>query len=390
MKQAVVIIPTYNERGNIEKTIAALLAVFKTITDWKMDVLVVDDTSPDKTYELVGEISQKHKQVHLYINKKKAGLGGAYLKGMEYAFSKLNADVVFEFDADLSHDPSKIPLFLKSMDAGSDMVLGSRYVPGGSIPQNWGLHRKILSVTANLIIMVVFTNFSIRDWTSGYRAITKKVYTAVHPLVQSDQFSGYAFQIGFLYHALRKGFKIDPNIPYHFVDREIGESKVGPEYIKNTLFFIFKMRLKEILQTKLFKFAFTGGIGALVQLTSLQIWWSMFAFSASRYEVANFLSIETAIFSNFLINNGWTFADTKIERADAPKKFLQFNLASAGSIIIQMLIAFSGKRLIGLFDMFTIPLVHLTINTGMIFAVIGILVGMTWNFFAYTHFIWKK
>jgi putative flippase GtrA len=208
--------------------------------------------------------------------------------------------------------------------------------------------------------------------------------------VQSDQFSGYAFQIGFLYHALRKGFKIDPNIPYHFVDREIGESKVGPEYIKNTLFFIFKMRLKEILQTKLFKFAFTGGIGALVQLTSLQIWWSMFAFSASRYEVANFLSIETAIFSNFLINNGWTFADTKIERADAPKKFLQFNLASAGSIIIQMLIAFSGKRLIGLFDMFTIPLVHLTINTGMIFAVIGILVGMTWNFFAYTHFIWKK
>jgi dolichol-phosphate mannosyltransferase len=390
MKQAVVIIPTYNERGNIEKTIAALLAVFKTITDWKMDVLVVDDTSPDKTYELVGEISQKHKQVHLYINKKKAGLGGAYLKGMEYAFSKLNADVVFEFDADLSHDPSKIPLFLKSIDAGSDMVLGSRYVPGGSIPQNWGLHRKILSVTANLIIMVVFTNFSIRDWTSGYRAITKKVYTAVHPLVQSDQFSGYAFQIGFLYHALRKGFKIDPNIPYHFVDREIGESKVGPEYIKNTLFFIFKMRLKEILQTKLFKFAFTGGIGALVQLTSLQIWWSMFAFSASRYEVANFLSIETAIFSNFLINNGWTFADTKIERADAPKKFLQFNLASAGSIIIQMLIAFSGKRLIGLFDMFTIPLVHLTINTGMIFAVIGILVGMTWNFFAYTHFIWKK
>jgi dolichol-phosphate mannosyltransferase len=390
MKQAVVIIPTYNERGNIEKTIAALLAVFKTITDWKMDVLVVDDTSPDKTYELVGEISQKHKQVHLYINKKKAGLGGAYLKGMEYAFSKLNADVVFEFDADLSHDPSKIPLFLKSIDAGSDMVLGSRYVPGGSIPQNWGLHRKILSVTANLIIMVVFTNFSIRDWTSGYRAITKKVYTAVHPLVQSDQFSGYAFQIGFLYHALRKGFKIDPNIPYHFVDREIGESKVGPEYIKNTLFFIFKMRLKEILQTKLFKFAFTGGIGALVQLTSLQIWWSMFAFSASRYEVANFLSIETAIFSNFLINNCWTFADTKIERADAPKKFLQFNLASAGSIIIQMLIAFSGKRLIGLFDMFTIPLVHLTINTGMIFAVIGILVGMTWNFFAYTHFIWKK
>ncbi len=389
MKHAVVIIPTYNERGNIEKTINAVLTVFKEIKNWKMSVLVVDDTSPDKTYELVEEIGKKHKQVQLYINKKKSGLGGAYLKGMEYAFSKLDADVVFEFDADLSHDPTKIPLFLESIDKGSEMVLGSRYVPGGSIPEDWGLHRKFLSMAGNLVIMTVLTDFRIRDWTSGYRAITKKVYEAVAPLVQSDQFSGYTFQIGFLYHAVRKGFKIDPNIPYHFVDRTIGQSKMGPEYLIKPLLFIFKMRIREIIQHKVFKFAFTGGIGALIQLVSLQIWWALFGFAEPQYELSNFLSIETAIFSNFLINNFWTFSDTKIEMSDAPKKFIQFNLASAGSIIIQMLIAFLGKKFIGLFTLFTLPIVHFAVNTGTVFAVIGILVGMVWNFFAYTRFIWK-
>ena len=385
MKHAVVIIPTYNERGNIEKTINALLDVFKEIKTWKMSILVVDDTSPDKTYELVEEIGKKHKQVHLFINKKKAGLGGAYLKGMDQAFNKMDADVVFEFDADLSHDPTKIPLFLASIDRGNEMVLGSRYVPGGSIPEDWGVHRKLLSMVGNLIIMVVLTDFRIRDWTSGYRAITRKVYDAVHPSVLSDQFSGYTFQIGFLYHAVRKGFKIDPNIPYHFVDRTVGESKMGPEYLIRPLVFIFKMRIKEVMRHKVFKFAMAGGTGALVQLTSLQLWWLIFPF-----QLANFFSIETAIFSNFIINNFWTFADTRIELSDAPKKFLQFNLASIGSIIIQLIIAFVGEKLIGLYDLFTLPIINFTVKTGTIFAVIGILIGMVWNFFAYTKFIWKS
>src|SRR5690606_21568905 len=103
-----------------------------------------------------------------------AGLGGAYLKGMTEAFENLGADVIFEFDADLSHDPRKIPQFLAKIDQGYDFVLGSRYIPGGGIPADWGLHRKFLSVVGNLIIMVVLTDFSIRDWTTGYRAISKK------------------------------------------------------------------------------------------------------------------------------------------------------------------------------------------------------------------------
>lgn len=385
MKQAVVIIPTYNERGNIEKTVDALMDVFKEIKDWKMSILVVDDTSPDKTYELVDSLIKKNSRLHLLVNKQKAGLGGAYMKGMDYAFSKLEADVVFEFDADLSHDPTKIPLFLKSIDKGNQLVLGSRYIPGGSIPTEWGWYRKFLSVGGNLIIMTVLTDFKIRDWTSGYRAITKEVYHAVRPHLDSEQFFGYAFQIGFLYHALRQGFKVDPNIAYHFKDRVIGQSKIGPEYIKNTLIFIFKMRIKEIIRHKIFKFAMVGGTGALVQLVSLELWRNV-----APFQVAFFLAIECAVLSNFLLNNIWTFSDTQIELKNYPAKFVQFNIASAGSIVIQQIIAFVGERWIGIHSLFTLPIIQKVIDTGTVYAIVGILVGMCWNFFAYTKFIWKK
>lgn len=385
MKHAVVIIPTYNERDNIEVTIDALQDVFAGIKDWKMSVLVVDDSSPDKTYELVREISKKKKNVHLFLNKHKAGLGGAYIKGMDHAFHEMNADVAFEFDADLSHDPKKIPLFLKSIDKGNQLVLGSRYIEGGSIPAEWGIHRKFLSIFGNLIIMTVLTNFRIKDWTSGYRAVSKEVYEAVRPNIDSEQFFGYAFQIGFLYHALRKGFKVDPNIAYHFKDRVVGQSKIGPEYIKNTLIFIFKMRIKEILQHKIFKFAVVGGIGSLIQLTTLQLWRQVVP-----YEFASFLSIEIAVLSNFLINNVWTFADTKLSLPQMPLKFLQFNLASGGSILIQLVIAFLGKFFFGEVTLFIIPFINKPFDTGLVYAIVGILIGMVWNFFAYTKFIWKK
>lgn len=395
MKRAVVIIPTYNERGNIEKAIDTLHGVFSKIKDWDMHVLVVDDTSPDKTYEVVAEYEKKHKDVHLLINKKKSGLGGAYIAGMKKAFGELKADAVFEFDADLSHDATKIPLFLKSLDAGNDMVLGSRYIPGGSMPKDWGLHRKILSVGANILIMIVFADFKIRDWTSGFRAITKKVFDAVSPELDSSQFSGYTFQIGFLYHAQRKGFKIDPNIAYHFVDREIGQSKVGPEYIKNTLLFIFQMRIQELLRMKFFKFALVGGLGAAIQFIGLEVFRAVLPeFTVLQYITdyltAVFLSIEVAILSNFILNNAWTFAQEKIQAAQYLPKFLQFNLASAGSILIQLIVNFIGEHAIGLFSLFTVPVAGFVVDTGHIYLAIGILLGMIWNFFAYTTFIWKK
>lgn len=383
-QRAVVIIPTYNEKENIEKLIPVLLDVFEKIKTWDMHVLVVDDTSPDHTADVVRAFERQHKNVHLLINKKKGGLGAAYLVGMREAFDQLGADVVFEFDADFSHDPHKISDFLSKIEEGADMVLGSRYIAGGSIPQDWGLYRKFLSTVGNMVNMIVFGNFRIRDWTTGYRAITRRVYEAVHPEMFGERFSGYTFQIGFLHKTLRKGFRI-VETPIQFVDRKVGKSKLGPEYIKNTLQYILMARFKEIYAHRIFRFVVVGGTGALVQLTFLQIFRQFLA-----YQFAFFFSIEVAIVSNFILSNLWTFSDRKLALSQIPLKFIQFNFASAGSIIIQQIVAFIGENFIGLIPLFRVPIIGLVVDTGLVYAVVGILIGMFWNFFAYSRIIWRK
>ncbi|MDQ5951527.1 MAG: dolichol-phosphate mannosyltransferase, partial [Patescibacteria group bacterium] len=177
----------------------------------------------------------------------------------------------------------------------------------------------------------------------------------------------------------------DPNIAYDFKDRMEGESKIGPEYIKNTLEFIVKMKVKEIIKHKFFKFALVGGLGAVIQLVTLQFWRGV-----APYQLAFFLAIECAVISNFILNNIWTFADTTISAKDIPLKFIQFNIASSGSIIIQQSLAFFGEFVIGIHPLLTLPFINYGIDTGDLYAVLGILLGMAWNFFAYTKFIWKK
>lgn len=391
MKKAVVIIPTYNEKENVADTTAAVFESTRDISGWQVDVLVVDDTSPDGTAAEVKKLQKKQPKLHLLVNPEKLGLGAAYLQGMKEAFGPLKADVVFEFDADLSHPPTKLPVFLELIDQGYDMVLGTRYSGGGGIPEDWGLHRKLMSRVGNLIIMVVFTNFSITDWTSGFRAITKPVYKSVHKLLQSERFFGYTFQIGFLYNAVRQGYKLG-FVPYQFRDRTKGKSKIGPEYMKNTLIYIFKVRLQEIIKNRIFKFVVVGGIGAVVQFVTLALFRKMM-----NYTLAYFLSAELAVSSNFVLSNLWTFSDRALTLPQIPGKFLTFNLASFGSVGIQTVLATVGKLVIGdTIPLFAIPLTALLLgrpfifDTGFLFMVIGILVGMVWNFTAYSKIVWKQ
>ena len=384
MKTATVIIPTYNERGIIKTTIEELQQVFKQIDDWKMQILVVDDTSPDKTYELVQALQEQWNNLHLLINKQKAGLGAAYLKGMDYSFKQLDSDVVFEFDADLSHNPSKIPAMLAKINQGCDLVIGSRYIEGGSIPQDWGFHRKLLSQLGNLVIRVILTNFSVADWTSGFRAIKKKVYQQISPEMRDERFSGYTFQVGFLHKAVKKNFKI-AEVPFHFRDRTVGKSKLGPEFIINNMMYLLKVRLRDLLEWRIFRFVVVGGVGALIQFTSEELLRSAFS-----YLLAHFLAIEVVVASNFVLSNIWTFADRKLKPAQIPFKFLQFNLSSAGSILIQMIIGYVGARFIGIMDLFVLPVINFSVDSGLVFTAVGILIGMFWNFFAYNFFIWKK
>jgi dolichol-phosphate mannosyltransferase len=382
-QRVVVISPTYNEKGNISKLCKVLLDdVFSKLNKtYDPHILIVDDSSPDGTGQEVLRLAKQYPNLHLLTNPKKMGLGNAYTKGMKYALNTLNADIVFEFDADFQHDPKLIPLMLTKMEEGYDLVLGSRYISGGSIPESWGLHRKFLSVFGNIVIRIVITDFSIHDWTTGFRAIRRHVVEAVLPELTSDNFMGYTFQIGFLHKATRKKFKIG-EVPLQFIDRTYGKSKLGTEYVKNTLIYIFKVRIKEIIHSRVFKFATVGAFGALVQLVSLYVFRNFLP-----YAVANLAAIEMAIISNFAWNNLWTFADKTISAAKIPLKFLQFNMASSGSILIQELVAISGQLLFGLFFLFSISTIE--IDTGMLYAVIGIGIGMIWNYFAYSKLIWK-
>lgn len=380
----VIIIPTYNEKENVPKVAAALARVFKKVSGYTFYTLFVDDNSPDGTAQSVNQMMKKYSFVRLLKNRTKGGLGHAYKKGMQYALDRLKADIVFEFDADLSHDPEKISPMLAAIREGADMVMGSRYMKGGGIPVNWPPHRKFLSTVGNLFIRTVMLNFRIHDWTTGYRAIKSEVVRAILPNLRHSAFNGYTWQIGFLVKSMSAGFEII-EVPFYFKDREVGRSKLGPEYIFNTLRYIMKVRLEQIMKHRIFKFVVTGGTGALIQFTALHFYRKVMPF-----QLAFFLSIETSILSNFTLSNLWTFSDRKLKALQVPAKFVQFNLASAGSIIIQQTIAFIGERFIGLFTLFGIPGTPFTIDTGAMFAVAGILIGMFWNFFAYSRIIWRK
>jgi len=224
----VVILPTYNEKDNIGKLI-------DEIKKYPVDILVVDDSSPDGTADVV-----RKKKVNLLINKEKQGLGKAYLTGMKHAVEKLKADVLIQMDADFSHDPSLLPEFLKEIKK-NDMVLGSRYIKGGSIPKNWSVYRKFLSYFGNLFIRFSL-GWKIHDWSTGYRAVRKEVYENLKKEMEDEMHYGYTFQVVFLYKALHRDFMVK-EIPLNFKNRKHGESKLGPEYLKNTFKYILKTKL---------------------------------------------------------------------------------------------------------------------------------------------------
>lgn len=392
--KVIIVIPTYNEVGNVGQTTQALIKVFALCPTYDMHILFVDDNSPDGTSRSITRLISQFSFVHLLKNKRKGGLGHAYKKGFTYAISKLSAEILFEFDADLQHDPAIIPSMLKSIEDGADLVLGSRYIQGGGIPASWPLYRKLLSVAGNIYIRVVMGNFKIRDWTTGYRAIKAAVVERLLPQMSSTSFTGYTWQIGFLVKSLQLGYKVT-EVPFVFRDRTQGQSKLGPEYIINTMRYIMKVRFNQILHSRILKFVMVGGFGSLVQLIALHFY-RLFIHAGvgplSPYQIALILAIETAIVSNFTWSNLWTFRDRKLKPLQIPLKFLQFNLASGGSLLLQFIVASLGERLIGLYTLFEFQILNFdfSIDTGLVYAVIGILIGMFWNFFAYSHLVWKK
>ncbi len=371
---ATIVIPTYNEKGNIEKIVDILEnEVFPKIDNYKMSILVVDDNSPDGTAGVVEELMKKYKNIEISVDSKK-GLGAAYVRGMSYAIANMSADVMFEMDADLFHDPYKIPEFLNKIDEGNDFVVGTRYSGGGSIPKDWGLHRKIMSVWGNIFIKLLFARKGIDDWTGGYRAVKKEVF--LKEKEKLGAFTGYTFQVGFLWNAVKDGFKI-AEVPFNAKDRTLGKSKIpGLQTIIKTLAFVMKVRFLEIISGSFGKFLVVGGIGFTLQAIVLRVMVDILKFPP---ELGSLTGAAVAIFSNFNLNNLWTF---KKERANGLLQYIwklsNFYATSAiGVIFIQTGIIFLGDTIFGIEHYF-------------IYFLFGTAILLIYNFTMYRFVIWRR
>ena len=230
-RRALICLPTYNERENLGPITEAILAA----TPPDVDVLVIDDGSPDGTGLLADELAAREPRVHVLHRAKKEGLGKAYLAGFDWALARDYA-LVLEMDADFSHDPGYLPAMLAKAEE-ADLVLGSRYVPGGGTV-NWGLGRKILSRGGSLYARTIL-GVRVRDLTGGFKCFRREVLEAIE--LGTVECSGYAFQIELTYRAILRGFRV-AEIPIVFADRRVGQSKMSRRIVLEAIGKVWGMR----------------------------------------------------------------------------------------------------------------------------------------------------
>jgi len=229
--RALVIVPTYNERFNIARLIPAVLA-----QDPSLEVLVVDDGSPDGTGGIVDAIAANNDRVHVIHREGKLGLGTAYIAGFRWALAR-KYDIVFEMDADFSHNPERLPEFLEAIKE-ADLVLGSRYQEGHVNVVNWPMSRLFLSYAANVYARGI-TGLPIFDATGGFKCFRRNVLESVD--LSAVKSNGYAFQIEMSFRAWKRGFRL-VEIPIIFVDRTEGVSKMSKKIVREAIWMVWRLR----------------------------------------------------------------------------------------------------------------------------------------------------
>lgn len=398
MNKIVVIMPTYNEAENIGRMIDELVGKeFPKIKGADMHLLIVNDlpsdgSSDDGTGDIVRKNMEKYKNLHI-LEDKKQGLGWAYIRGMKHAMSKLNADAVMEMDADFQHPPEFVEPMVKAYLDGADYVIGSRYIPGGSIPKEWAFSRRAISYFGNLFIRIVLLKPKIHDLTTGFRLTKVKGVLDKIDLDNLMEPQRFAFKVDLLYQSI-KNAKKTVEVPLKFASRTKEKSKFDKKEMIATFKVAIILGIKD--KQRFIKFGVVGFVGYLVNAISLEIFsgtaivktlanlfqtvkGSTIAFVAEPSAWAAALAAELAIINNFIFNNIWTFKEAKITKPLALiRKFLEFNLTSFGAIVIQFII-------IGL-------MVTLRGDTRLI-RQIGILVAMplvlAFNYTMYNLVIWK-
>jgi dolichol-phosphate mannosyltransferase len=235
VQRALVIIPTYNERENLPRLVPSVLA-----QDDRLEILIVDDGSPDGTGQVADEIARESSRVHVLHRPGKLGLGTAYLTGFKWGLER-DYDAFFEMDADFSHDPAHLPAFIEAIEH-SDVVLGSRYLHGRVTVVNWPIGRLLLSYFANAYARWI-TGLPVADATGGFKCFRRDVLASI--ALDRVESNGYAFQIEMSFRAWKKGFRLG-EIPIMFVDRDIGESKMSKKIVYEAVWRVWRLRLLSI------------------------------------------------------------------------------------------------------------------------------------------------
>lgn len=370
MQRVVIVIPTFNEAENIGWMIDELLVKEFPKIKADMHLLVVDANSPDGTAKIVEEKMKKFANLHL-LKKEKEGLGADYVAGFKYAMNELKADAVMEMDADGQHPPDNVKRMVDAYLDGADYVIGSRYIPGGSVPKEWAFSRKVVSYLGNLFIRLVWLKFNIHDMTTGFR-LTK--VDGVLNKIDLDNLMAkerFAYKVDLLYQSIKNAKKVK-EVPLEFKPRLKEKSKFNPKEMTTTFKVAIILGIKD--KQRFIKFGTVGFIGYLVNAISLKIMTSvgvpgLFAWS---------LPVELAIISNFTLNNLWTFKQEKIKGIkNIIYKFLQFNLTSMGALIIQTVAGNIGDLIFG------IGARQLMLPFIIVFLV------LPYNYFMYNAVIWK-
>ncbi|MDD5188851.1 MAG: glycosyltransferase family 2 protein [Methanoregula sp.] len=367
MYDVTVIIPTFKEEANIGRIVAEVDAVLKHHAI-NGEILVVDDNSPDRTIAIVNEQKKIRPNLNLVVREADHGLSQSVAEG----FVRASSDICVVMDADMSHPPALVPVMVNEIRAGYDVVIGSRYMEGGGI-RKWPLKRRVISIGATFLGRLLFPDVS--DPVSGFFAVKKRVvaHAALKP-------RGYKI----LLEVLGKGtWEKDLEIPFEFVDREIGSSKLKLktiiEYAEQVIdIALFSISHHESAAWKewkrVFKFGLVGISGIVVNMVVL---WYLTEFVGLFYLVSSLFAIELSILNNFFWNDLWTFnAGTSNRFSSRWHRLLAFHAVSAGGLVINMGILYLLTSVGGVY--------YLVSN------IVGILVGFVWNFFVNRRVTWTR
>ena len=391
----VVNIPTYNEEDNIADVIKNVLKSSKSMPKLDVHVLISDSHSPDKTAEIVKEISKTNQKVH-YLDVKERGLGIGIVKGHRYAVDKLKADILAQMDGDMSHDPSTLPEMVQFIEAGYDLVVGSRLMKEGKNLLGW--HRRLFTRGSAFYCKLAWGTFSISEYTNSYRVFTKKLFENVNFAKVPWRSKTYIIQPAFLYAALLAGAKVK-EVPITFRDRKKGYSKAKiVSYTFDVLKFGIKVRIE---RSKTFiKFLSVGTLTYFVNAILLGLLYRGNIYSMKvlpnailsfipvshpstkilfiyldRLFVSSLISIEASIIINFFFHDSWTFRHRNREGSKL-KRFLKFNLSSVGSPIIQLASILTFVQVL-----------HTSEQVGL---AVGVIIGLFVNYTVNLIWIWKE